>query len=438
MRIQTVFLEKPYRVFGFLCVLFVIAGVIYDSPAGVVYGLAKIFSGPDVLVTDYIYTAGFGATLVNVGLSGLLVIVALIIAKHEPSGLTMGTLGLTLGLAFFGKNPLNMLPIIFGGFLYAKVAKKLPARCILRAVLATCLAPVVTQIAYVANLPAAAGVLIGIAIGLLIGFLINPLAIHKKLAHMGYNLYNVGFAAGILGMGIYVVLNLFGLDFSTVENWSSEYNSHLTVFLAVVSGYFVLCGVASKGEKISWRFFIEPHTAGEDYFKQYREKTYIHMGIMGFACLLFMFVVRGEYSGPVIGAILSVIGFGAFGKALLSAAPVVAGAMLAAVVSYIFTGVPFNDRTFLVAAIFSTCLSPLARKFGFGWGVAAGFLHLSLAVSIGDFHGGLNLYNNGFAGGLAAMILLPIILFIRKEEKEKDKEKDAGGSAHNPPKFSSK
>jgi hypothetical protein len=285
----------------------------------------------------------------------------------------------------------------------------------LRAVLATCLAPAVTQIAFVTDFPVAVSVAIGIGVGVLIGFLINPLAIHEGFKQTGYNLYSVGFAAGILGMGIFAVYKLAGLNFSTVSNWSSGYNLQLKIFLAAVSLYFIFCGVISKGEKISLRFFYEPHTTGRDYFKQYREKTYIHMGIMGLACLAFMLAVRGEYNGPVIGAILSVVGFGAFGKALLSAAPVVAGAMLAAVVSSFLTGVPFNDSSFLVAAIFSTCLSPLSRKFGFGWGIIAGFLHLTLAINIGGFHGGLNLYNNGFAGGLAAMILLPIILFLNEK-----------------------
>ncbi|MDR0273356.1 MAG: DUF1576 domain-containing protein, partial [Clostridiales bacterium] len=111
-RFQEKFLMKPYRVQSLLFVFFIAAGVIYDTPMGVLRGLANIIGGTDVLVTDYIVTGGLGATLVNVGLSGLLAVAALVIAKHEPSGLTMGTLGLATGVAFFGKNPYNMLPII--------------------------------------------------------------------------------------------------------------------------------------------------------------------------------------------------------------------------------------------------------------------------------------------------------------------------------------
>jgi len=41
--------------------------------------------------------------------------------------------------------------------------------------------------------------------------------------------------------------------------------------------------------------------------------------------------------------------------------------------------------------------------------VIAGFLHVSVAMFVGDLNGGLNLYNNGFAAGLVAMFLLPVI-----------------------------
>ena len=87
--------------------------------------------------------------------------------------------------------------------------------------------------------------------------------------------------------------------------------------------------------------------------------------------------------------------------------------MLAAGFNWIVTGAPFNSRGFLTATLFSTCLSPLAKRFGVKWGLAAGFLHLTLATQVDVFHGGLNLYNNGFAGGLTAMVLLPVITFFR-------------------------
>jgi len=133
------------------------------------------------------------------------------------------------------------------------------------------------------------------------------------------------------------------------------------------------------------------------------------MGLMGLLCFMVMLTFQVPYNGPIIGAILSVVGFGAIGKRLLSAIPIMTGALAAALISSFAVGIPFNDRSFFVAIIFSTCLSPLCTKFGVKWGFVAGFIHLCFAVNITAFHGGMNLYNNGLAAGLTAMILVPII-----------------------------
>ncbi|WP_125006269.1 DUF1576 domain-containing protein [Clostridium tagluense] len=38
-------------------------------------------------------------------------------------------------------------------------------------------------------------------------------------------------------------------------------------------------------------------------------------------------------------------------------------------------------------------------------------------MNLAYLHGGLNLYNNGFAGGMVCIILIPIITAFRKELK---------------------
>ncbi|MCL2421839.1 MAG: DUF1576 domain-containing protein [Defluviitaleaceae bacterium] len=411
------FLKNPYYVHGLLFTIFIIQGFIYNTPQEIVNGLWAIIINPDILVTDYIAVGGLGAAFVNVGLAGLISIAAMALAKHEPVGLTMGTLGLVIGFAFFGKNPLNMLPIIMGGYLYSKYANVPFKSCILPAILGTCLAPAVTQLAFVSHIPTSLGIFLGILIGLFIGFIMNPVAAAMRKTHEGYNLYNVGFAAGIIGLCLFALFRILGIDYSLMGIWSSGYNFELALFLFIISIYFIVCGVLGAGGKLSLREVINMNAEDNDYFKKYAEKSYIAMGILGLACLAIMFWLNGEYSGPVLGAILSVVGFGAFGKSIPSAASIFAGTLIAAEISARLTGTSSRDGAFLVAMFFSTCLSPLARKFGTKWGVVAGFLHLSLATNIALFHGGMNLYNNGFAGGLAAMMLLPLIYFFTPQKK---------------------
>lgn len=57
--------------------------------------------------------------------------------------------------------------------------------------------------------------------------------------------------------------------------------------------------------------------------------------------------------------------------------------------------------------------APIAGEFGILCGVLAGFLHASVALNVGIVYGGMNLYNNGFAGGIVAMFLVPVIQSIR-------------------------
>ena len=54
-------------------------------------------------------------------------------------------------------------------------------------------------------------------------------------------------------------------------------------------------------------------------------------------------------------------------------------------------------------------MGEIAGKYGIICGLIAGFLHASLALNIGLINSGMNLYNNGFAGGLIATFLVPII-----------------------------
>ena len=75
----------------------------------------------------------------------------------------------------------------------------------------------------------------------------------------------------------------------------------------------------------------------------------------------------------------------------------------------VFFGYDFSSTTFITSALFSTTIAPIAGAYGPVIGVVAGMLHLTLVTNIGIIHGGINLYNNGFSGGLVAGFLVPII-----------------------------
>jgi len=71
-----------------------------------------------------------------------------------------------------------------------------------------------------------------------------------------------------------------------------------------------------------------------------------------------------------------------------------------------------------VAALFGTTLAPITGHFGWRWGIVASFVHSSVARTVGQLHGGLVLYNSGFAAGLVAAILVSVILLLRAPDKD--------------------
>ena len=81
-----------------------------------------------------------------------------------------------------------------------------------------------------------------------------------------------------------------------------------------------------------------------------------------------------------------------------------------------------GDPSIQLAALFGTTLAPIAGRFGWHWGIVAGFIHSSAAQSVGVLHAGLNLYNNGFAAGIVAAVLVPVILAIQSRTKPEENE----------------
>jgi hypothetical protein len=133
------------------------------------------------------------------------------------------------------------------------------------------------------------------------------------------------------------------------------------------------------------------------------------MGLTGTIAMAYILAVGGDLNGPVIGAILTIVGFAAFGKHPRNIWPIMIGVYLGSFAK------PWNidDPSILLAALFGTTLAPIAGRFGWHWGIVAGFLHSSAALSVGPVHAGLNLYNNGFAAGIVAAVLVPVIVAIR-------------------------
>ena len=147
--------------------------------------------GQDLLITDYFYLAGIGPALVNAGLVTLASILLIQLSGDAYNGFTLVELSLMGGFALFGKNLLNITPILLGTWCYARYQHEPFSKYVGVGLLSTALSPLISFLAFGsihASLPLA------FAAGMLLGFLLPPLSAYTYKIQNGMNLYNMGFA----------------------------------------------------------------------------------------------------------------------------------------------------------------------------------------------------------------------------------------------------
>jgi hypothetical protein len=394
---------------------FLALAFIFDTPANIFSGLDKIIWAPDILLTDYLAVGGFGAALFNVSLIVLINIFIIYKLKVKINGAIIAAIFTLAGFSFFGKTLFNIWPMYLGGVLYAKYKKISFEQVLVVTMFSTCLAPVVSQLAFSADLPLHYGIIIGILLGTAGGFIITPLASNMSKLHGGYSLYNAGFTAGLLGTLVFSLMKSFGLNIEQQLILSSQYNIFfrnilLIYFLLLIGIGYLLNNKTFKGYGKIFRYsgkLVTDFTQLMGY-----GLTLINMGIMGLISMFFVYFTSGEFNGPIIGGILTVVGFSAFGNHPGNSIPIMVGVFFGGVLKVW----DIQTTPTIIAGLFGTTLAPIAGRYGAYAGVLAGFLHLSMVMNIGVVHGGTNLYNNGFSGGLIASILVPVFECFRKEE----------------------
>ena len=408
-------IKKPRprdRQFLFLALVpayFILVGFFLQPPGEILQGIITIIREPDFLITDYFIIGGVGAAFVNAGILTLVSIGIVYGLGMDFDGHTITSACLMFGFSLFGKNLLNIWAIMLGVFLYARYHRTSVSRYIYIGYYGTSLSPIITQVMQMWELPLPVRMGLCILTGTIIGFVLPPLCTHVHYSHKGYSLYNVGFAGGIIATVIVSMFKSFGITIESRLIWSEGNNGMFLALLSVLFGGMILYGVLSgKKEAVQgYRNILKCYgLGGTDYYKtEGGSATLINMGVNGLASMIILVALGGELNGPTIGSIFTVVGFSATGKHLRNILPVMAGVCLASVAK----NWSITDPSAQLALLLSTTLAPIAGEFGILAGVLAGFLHSSVALNVGIVYGGMNLYNNGFAGGIVAIFLVPVI-----------------------------
>ncbi len=401
--------NQKYLLLSFVPIYFLVVGLFVQPFGSIIDGLYQIMIEPDLLITDYIVIGGIGATLINSSILTLLTIFLLYKLDMEFDGHTITASFLMLGFSLFGKNLVNVWTILLGVWLYAWYHRTPLKKVILIGFYGTCLSPIITQILLIGDLPAPLLFMLSLIIGTFIGFILPPLSSHLYTTHRGFSLYNVGFSAGIISTVIASVLKSLGVETQSRLLWSTGNN---TLFLILLSVFFIILiafGFIKNNRGIIGylKILVRSGVNAPDFFNQIGKRaTCINMGVNGLFATLFVVLIGGDLNGPTIGGIFTIVGFSSTGKHILNITPIMLGVLIAS----FFKTWNISEPAPIITLLFSTTLAPIAGRYGFIIGIIAGFVHSSVALNIGILYDGLNLYNNGFAGGIVASFFVPIIL----------------------------
>lgn len=396
--------------------LLVFAVIAQPDPAVLLKGFWEIQINETGLITDPMVTGGVGAALLNASVVLLLSTLLVRRMKLPFTGAAMACLFLMAGFSLLGKNLLNIAPIVAGGWLHALYRRDSFAKYVYLTLYGTCLAPMVSFL--LVRVRPGFRWLAMAACGLVIGFLLPAIARFTTRIHQGYNLYNVGFAAGFLGLGLASILKGFGVEFTSHSTWSEEGHELLCVMMAVILAALFIAGVRLGCR--SWsdyrRILRHSGRAVADFIiLDSAGRCFVNMALVGGVGLAYLLCVGVKLNGPLVCCLLSMVGFAAFGKHPKNIIPLMTGAVLSAL---LLEKIPLTSPGVLLATLLCTGLAPIAGQFGWYWGVAAGFLHMAIVQNTSFLHGGMNLYNNGFAAGLVCVLLIPIIEAVKSEPEE--------------------
>ena len=401
--------RRPYRWLFLYAFIFIIVAVVVSSPSELFQGLKVIIFSSDILITDYLELAGVGPTFANVGLVMIITAVLMYVNKMPVQSGNIVTVGLMSGFAFFGKNIFNMWFIILGTYLFCALRKEPLSKYLLPSFWASSLGPLISTTFFHQGDLSITSVTVSVVTGLIIGFVTPVLTGYTLRIQHGLNLYNGGFATGLMAMMLSPILKGFGYEFNTVSIWSTEYSSIFTTVLIIAGLLLIVLGVSNDDYAFTnyKNLLKRPGNPSDDFMLlDGIGAVLINMGVNIIVSTIVLLAIGGDVNGPTIGGILTIAGFSVKGKHVKNILPVMAGVILSGVLR---GDEAVSTPAAQLALLFGTTLAPVSGTYGPVAGVIAGFIHSCVVLYAGAGYSGVNLYNNGFAGGLTAIVMHSVL-----------------------------
>ena len=452
----------------YLYPLFISLFFLAATPIAVIYtkewdffdNLIRILTSPSKLVTDYFALGGLGSTLFNAAICGLFTNLITYLSRAKANATILAGYMLVVAHCFYGLNFLNMWPPFLGIILYCIVTKKNIGENIHIAFFSTALAPFVSELCFryaMENYSSSVinvnwvGVGLSLVCGLAIGFVVPALLPGTSAMYHGYSLYKAGLAIGILG----IFLNAFmystlGVDKPVSTPIVNEsyyalpygYRGFMNVFYIILfSVTFIVGFILNKKSIRGYHELLQCTGHGTDFTDKFGMPVcMINIAIYGFAMIAYLnlvFILPSifpglptgvGFTGATAGIILAALTFAADGQHIKNVFPIVVGYIALFVFVVLICKIANFDipwtlstQAYINGLAFATGLCPIAGKYGFRYGVLAGFMSAIICAITAEMHGGFVLYNGGFNAGLTALVLIPILDFYNvKPIKESD------------------
>lgn len=400
-----------------LAVILIIFGFIMSGFKETFYGFVELNTHTDGLITDYFVQGSIGGAFLNAGILEIVAIGLLIWTGKEIDGITIASLFFFMGFALFGKNCVNVWPILFGVFLYSLIHKKAFKDLLPTAFFGCTMAPAVSEVLYYEALNPVLAIFCAVLLGVFLGLILPTVSKVAFSFHNGFNLYNVGFSGGIILTIVVSVLKVFGFTVHVKNLWytgdATPFFWFLLIFFVYIFFYGMLSGITQeKTTTIDQmkRIVAEDGILPTDFYKKEgKSATLANMGLVGILSVTFVGISGAPFNGPTIGAIMSIAGFAAAGKHVRNVIYIYIGALLGAM----FKMWDLTEPNIIIGALFATGLAPIGGAYGPVFGILAAMIHISVVQNTTDLHFGLNLYNNGFACGMVALFINGVVKFLK-------------------------
>ncbi len=407
-----------FKVLLFFSLFFIGSGFLFNTPKELLTGYLTILKSSGLLLSDYMAIGNVGSAFLNVGLMTLMGLMTVKINKTDITGLVVAGYFHIVAFSFFGKDIYNSIAPMVGVYFYSRFIKEEFRKYVPISLFASGVGPIVSYLSFHSGFNLLIGSLLGNLLGMIIGFLLSLVATNSTKIHSGYNLYNAGFAMGLISIIAYAVLIMFNIEIVSQNSIYRIFDIKIVILMYFLFILLVLSKFLFGKEKLSnyLNLLKEPGIAPCDFIEKYESFTVLmNMGLIGIIGLTSILLVEGNINGITIGSLLAAVGFAAFGCHPKNYLPLMLGVYLGGYLSIY----DINSESVISAAMFSSALSPVAGSFGLFSGLITGFLHLALVNRTGHMHGGFVLYNNGFAAGLIASVVTPFFQVLAENYSRK-------------------